>query len=210
MESTVSLGGTIKNLIVRAFMIYRAGIFTVVVCLVLGGGRELSAGSIHLRYPVNAPERLAGANERYTREVLSLDRRHPEWFEHTHPFYAHMFTNPEMMDRLIARWEAHEQRFEYWHNSLWKILDAYAIGLEHSLPLLPIDLPASRSAVSDDPGAGPGGVGPGGGTYGNVGGASVPEPSNGILMVSGLIVGLLGLAWRRILRRFSTDKRVPG
>ena len=27
------------------------------------------------------------------------------------------------MNNLVNRWESHEQRFEYWHCALWKILD---------------------------------------------------------------------------------------
>ncbi len=92
-------------------MINRGGILAAVTCFVLGGSQELSAGGIHIRYPVDAPEKLAHANEVYAQGVLNMYERHPRWFEHTHPFYTEMFHNPEMMDRLVVRWEAHEQRF---------------------------------------------------------------------------------------------------
>jgi hypothetical protein len=188
-------------------MINRAEILAAIAGIVLGGGRELSAGGIHIRYPVDAPEKLAAANEVYAQGVLNMYERHPRWFEHTHPFYTEMFHNPEMMDRLIARWEAHEQRFEYWHYCLWKVLDGYMISHQTPLPLLPILPPSSSHAVSEAGGNGPGG-GPGKGNQ-NLGAPGVPEPSAGVLMVSGLIVGLIRFARRRVSGRSSTGEPVP-
>ena len=190
-------------------MINRAEILAAVACLVLGGGRDLSAGGIHIRYPVDAPQKLAGANEVYAREVLNLDHQHPRWFAHAHPFYTHMFENQVMMDRLVARWEAHEQRFEYWHNSLWKILDAYAIEHEAPPSFLPTGLPSSSNGVSEARGGVPVGGNPGGGGQGIVSVAGVPEPSSGVVMVSGLIVGLMGFTWRWVPRRSPTGAGVP-
>ncbi len=150
-------------------MINRAGILAAIACIVLGSGRELSAGGIHIRYGIDAPEKLAGANEVYAQGVLNMYDRHPRWFEHTHPFYTEMFHNPEMMDRLVARWEAHEQRFEYWHYCLWKVLDGYAIHHQNPLPFLPIVPPYSSHGVSEVGGNGPGGSGRGNGGNGNLG-----------------------------------------
>jgi hypothetical protein len=192
-------------------MIHRARILTMAACLVLGGGPELWAGGIHVLYPADAFEKLAGANEVYTEGMMHLYHRHPRWFEHEHPFFTEMFNNPEMMDRLVARWEGHERRFEYWHNSLWRVLDAYAIRHDDPLPQIPIVRLSASNAVSEAQGNGPGGGGGarGSGSGGNISGASVPEPSTGILVVSGLVAGLVGFAWRRVSRRPPSGPCVP-
>jgi hypothetical protein len=179
-------------------MIHRAKILTAAACLVLIGGPELRAGGIHVRYRADAPEKLAGANTVYTEGMLRLYHRHSAWFEREHPFFTAMFNNPQMMDRLIARWESHERRFEYWHNSLWRVLDAYASRHEEPLPHPPTALLLPSKEVSADQGNG---QGPGGGGGSGISPASVPEPSAGILMISGLVAGLIGYAWRRASRR---------
>src|SRR5262249_47761365 len=83
------------------------------------------AGGVHIRYGPDAPEKLAASNLRYYQGVLNLEHNHPIAFAREHPFYTEMFHNPAMMDRLVDRWQAHEQRVEYWHGCLWKGLDGY-------------------------------------------------------------------------------------
>ncbi len=170
-----------------------------VACILLGAGRELDAGSIHIRYAADAPEKMAAANEIYYEGVLNLYHNHTEWFEHTHPLYTRMFNDTEVMDKLLARWEAHEQRFEYWHDCLWKVLDGYRASHE------PLPIPG----VSPDSSGGSGG-GPasddGGGGGGHVHVQDLPEPSTGVMMISVLMVGLLGCIWRCGLRGLRAGK----
>jgi hypothetical protein len=94
-----------------------AALFTL--CSLLLVGEEWAvAGGVHIRYGPDAPEKMAASNLRYYEGVLNLERHHPIAFASEHPFYTEMFHKPAMMDRLVARWEAHEQRFEYWHDCL--------------------------------------------------------------------------------------------
>ena len=80
--------------------------FTAVACILFGAGHELGAGSIHIHYAADAPEKMAAANEIYYEGVLNLYHNHTEWFEHAHPLYTRMFNDTEVMDKLLARWEA--------------------------------------------------------------------------------------------------------
>jgi hypothetical protein len=174
-------------------MIHRAKILVSMAFLLFGVGPELLAGGIHIRYGPDAPEKLAAANEAYYEGVLNLYHNHPAEFEHDHPFYAKMFNDPTMMNKLVARWEAHEQRFEYWHNSLWKVLDGYVVS-QQSLTPPSIVLPPP----SDSSGVGAQGSGANG--NGGVGAQTLPEPSTVVLWISGFLVGLGRLAWRRASR----------
>ena len=160
--------------------------------ILLGVTRELSAGSIHIRYGPDAPEKMAAANEAYYEGILNRYHQHPAEFEHNHPFYAKMFNDPTMLNNLVHRWEAHEERFEYWHFCLWKVLDGYLVYEQSlSLPIIP-PAPSGNSGI--------GAQGSGGTGNGGIGAQSVPEPSTGVLWTSGLMVGLGWLAWRRASR----------
>ncbi len=112
---------------------------------------------------------------------------HTTWFEHAHPFYTKMFHNPMMLEKLTARWEAHEQRFEYWHWCLWKVLNGY----QTTYPVAPTQyqnfppvgqlpaqvLPPAASATS---------------VNSPVGTASgVPEPSSVALLLVAMGVGVM-------------------
>jgi hypothetical protein len=168
----------------------RVIILASVALSLFGVARELSAGGIHIRYGPDAPEKLAVANEAYYEGILNRYHQHPAEFEHNHPFYAKMFNDPTMMNNLVHRWEAHEERFEYWHLCLWKVLDGYLVYEQSlSLPTHVLPPPSGNSGI--------GAQGSGGTGNGGIGAQSVPEPSTGVLWTSGLLVGLGWLAGRR-------------
>jgi hypothetical protein len=109
------------------------------------------------------------------------------------------------MKRMVARWEAHEQRFEYWHPYLWRILDGYEFrphpDHRRSIDPPPIDPPPHSGGSGNGPhgGGGDGGGGSpgvqprgGGGTPG-----AIPEPGSIVLLISGFSLVALG----RILKR---------
>jgi hypothetical protein len=196
----------------------------VAVCILMavGDGRA-RAGGIHIRYAADAPEQDAAQDVLYYQGVLNLYHNHPTAFAREHPFYTKMFGDPVMMDKLLARWEANEQRFEYWHNCLWKVLNGYL----HSHPSQPVSVGSGGSSVSGASGGGgtvapqglgpggspsggngsggngPGGNGSGNGGTGRTGGGSgpgtqsVPEPSSGLLMISATLIAGSWFAYRR-------------
>jgi len=178
--------------------------------MLLGADRTLVAGGIHVRYPADAPEDLAGRNEIYEQGVLNLDHRHAGWFEQTHPFYAKMFNDPTMLNKLLDRWEAHEERFEYWHDCLWKVLDGYAATHEGSrLQAEYVSPPLSSTfhpAGTNEPGiANPRANAGRGAPVPRAQG--IPEPSTGALMISGLIAAMIWTGAQRIGRRRSREAR---
>ncbi len=166
------------------------------------GDLRAVAGGVHIRYGPNAPERMAASNLLYYHGVLNLYHHHPIAFAREHPFYTAMFHHPAMMDRLVARWQAHETRFEYWHDCLWKVLDGYLVshpgqsghlttstgGLPVPGGLGPVDLGSPILKPVEPGGNHPntdgGGSGGGGGLTSN----AVPEPSSGLLIVIGALV----------------------
>jgi hypothetical protein len=159
--------------------------------ILFGVARELPAGGIHIRYGPDAPEKLAVANEEFYLGALRFDERHPAEFKHEHPFYAKLFNDPIEMNKLVLRWEAHEQRFEYWNFPLWKVLDGYLVFEKSLIP------PTEIQSVP--PGStGLGAQGSGGSGNGGIGAQSIPEPSTLVLWIIGLLAGLGRLAWRRV------------
>ncbi len=172
----------------------RSGFLVSVSFILLGVVPDLVAGGIYIRYGPDAPEKLAVADEEFYKGALKLDHRRPAEFAHNHHFYAKLFNDPTLMDDLVARWEAHEQRFEYWSFPLWKVLDGYVVSRNVRTPPPPILPPPSGTS-------GTGSQGNGGTGNGGVGTQSVPEPSTLVLFISGLMVGLGRLAWRRALGR---------
>jgi len=169
--------------------------------------RPATAGGVHIRYGPDAPEKMAAANVLYYEGVLNLKHNHPIAFALDHPFYTKMFDDPVMIDRLERRWEAHEQRFEYWHDCLWKVLDGYRAehhGLASASPI-PAAMPLKFEEIGVDsergslfggtaPGENNPGVSPAGAPGGGLGILSVPEPSSGVLMVLGLTVAAWAIA----------------
>ena len=91
-----------------------------------------------------------------------MEHRHPIAFAEEHPFYTRMFHDPGLLNKEMALWESHEQRFEYWHDCLWKVLDGYQhshLGLHSSHAF-----PTGSSLKGFEGGGGTGGisgVGPG-------------------------------------------------
>jgi hypothetical protein len=181
-----------------------ASLIAVFIFLLAGDRPAIAGGGLHIRYGPDAPEKLAAANVRYYEGVLNLEHNHPAAFAADHPFYTKMFNDPVMLDKLTARWEAHEQRFEYWHNCLWKVLDGYLLTHEH-LPGNQV-IGAESGGTSPPPGLnqhlnGNGGDGPpnsdGGSPGGGITTSSLPEPSSGLLSVLGLFFAGSWFAWRR-------------
>jgi hypothetical protein len=187
----------------------------VALCSVLVAGElRAVAGGIHIRYGPDAPERLAASNLRYYQGVLNLEHNHPIAFAREHPFYTEMFHNPAMMDRLVARWQAHEQRFEYWHDCLWKVLDGYVVSHPEQNGHFKTSASSGGSPGPVEFGArGPADLGfpilnpnePGGIHPDNGGGGvtvnAVPEPSSGLLIVMGTLVAG---CWAARRSRFSS------
>ena len=97
----------------------------------------VQAGSIHIRYGDDVPERMATANVKLYEDLVATRDLAPVKFDDNHPFYGRLLTDPTFADRLVHRWEGHEQRFEYWHNYLWRILDGIA-HLPHELTEFPL------------------------------------------------------------------------
>jgi hypothetical protein len=180
-------------------MLPRIACLSFVCALLTVIDRPATAGGIHIRYGPDAPERMEAANVAYYEGVLHLEHNHPIAFALDHPFYTKMFDNPVMIDRLEMRWEAHEQRFEYWHDCLWKVLDGYRAehhGLSSTSPIPP-GIPRNLGEVGADSGTGSLlggtdargnnlGISPAGVPGGGVVALSVPEPSSGLLMLLGL------------------------
>jgi PEP-CTERM motif len=185
------------------------------VCLLLlGAAGTAAAGGIHIRYGPDAPEKLADSNILYYEGVLNLEQHHPREFAEEHPFYTKMFDDSVMLDKLMARWEAHEERFEYWHNCLWKVLDGYRashpdLAQQLTLPVSvpPIEVgPGGPSNIGQSLPAGPqyGNPPGGGGSNGSGGGTSVqavPEPSSAMLMVLGVALAGSCAVFRRARRQ---------
>ena len=124
--------------------------------------RPATAGGIHIRYGPDVPEQLAAKNVGYYEGIVTMEHRHPIAFAEEHPFYTRMFHDPGLLNKEMALWESHEQRFEYWHDCLWKVLDGYQhshLGLHSSHAF-----PTGSSLKGFEGGGGTGGisgVGPG-------------------------------------------------
>ncbi len=139
------------------------------------------------------------------KELVAYRDAHERVFDREHHFFAAILSNAELMDRFVDRWKSHEQRFEYWHLYLWRILDGY----DHR------PLPDPPDAVSSQEIGPLGGTNPddvdqegaahgsrGGSSYGSGGGSSdgggtvhasaTPEPSSIVLL---LPVTVLALLW---------------
>lgn len=171
----------------------------VALCLAVTGDRRAEAGGVHIIYGPHAPERFARRTVVYYEGVLHLAHHHPREFALEHPFYTRMFNDPAMIERLIARWEAHEQRFEYWHDCLWKVLNGYRVthsglaggtggrGIPGNLGF-PTSSGGSPENPPDGSSSGGGGLTP----------SSVPEPSSGLLLAFGLAFSAIG--YRRSTR----------
>jgi hypothetical protein len=182
--------------------------------LLFGAAGCVEAGGIHIRYGLDAPEKLATSNILYYEGVLNLEHHHPLEFAYDHPFYTKMFEDPLMLDKLLERWEAHEQRFKYWHDCLWKVLDGYRASRPELAGQLIAPGPGAGIelggvVVADrglhlPEGSGPGSNHPGGGG-GGVTALSVPEPSTALLLALGVVLGGSWVVFRR-----SSDGRRSG
>ncbi len=174
-----------------------AAVILVAVGLAAIGGRPAQAEGIHVFYGPRAPERFAHRTVVYYEGVLNLEHNHPREFAREHPFYTRMFNDPAVIERLIARWEAHEQRFEYWHDCLWKVLDGYrtthpgsSSGTGGRATPGNIGIPSMGGGSPENP---PAGTSSGGGPHP----FSVPEPSSGLLLTLGLSFCAMGYRFAR-------------
>ncbi|MHB1560457.1 MAG: PEP-CTERM sorting domain-containing protein [Isosphaeraceae bacterium] len=172
---------------------YPAAIVAIALGLVAIGVRHAEAGGVHILYGPHAPERFAERNVEYYRGLLHFAHNHSREFALDHPFYVKMFNDPVMIDKLLARWEAHQQRFEYWHDCLWKVLDGYRVTHRgNTIGILGHGIPGDRGNPSS------GGGSPEKPPAGSNGGQgiqpfSVPEPSGALLLAVGLSFAAIGL-----------------
>jgi hypothetical protein len=162
-----------------------------------------SAGSVHF-HP--KPEHLspAAALKFYEHEVVLRDAA-PEKFDRVHPLAGRLLTSEAVYEELLAKWEAHPARFEHNHECLWRLVYGDLIYHEqHPPPSSPSTPPITAITLHDDvpPGPGnPGGNNPWNPPPNEFHGASVPEPSAGVLLGSGLIFVALAAVRRRSLSR---------
>jgi hypothetical protein len=168
----------------------RTHLYTIgaVAAICLGVHPSSRAGTIHIRYEIDAPDKYAHANIHYYQSVVRTFDHCPVLFEHEHPFYTRLLENQSFMESIVRRWQSHEQRFEYWHPSLWRFLDGYQYT---HIPGQCQPIETFRPPSSDRT---PGQV-PAGPDSSN----AVQEPSTGFLMVVSTCAGamLLKLGHRR-------------
>jgi uncharacterized membrane protein YgcG len=185
--------------------------FLAIVSAVFAGGIAAGpaarAGSVqHIRWGPDAPERLQAANVLLYEELVAFRDKDPIRFDKEHPFFFGILTDTAYINKIVARWEGHEQRFEYWHPYLWRILDGY---VHRPVPVPPHDPGHHHGGGGGGGGqgssAGGGGSGGGGGRGGGGGGgissASVPEPGSVVLYVSGMVLAVAGAAARQRVNR---------
>jgi len=158
---------------------------------------QAKAGSVRIHWGPDAPERLQAANVLLYEELVADRDAHPTVFDKHHPFFGGILTDPAYMDQMVSRWKAHEQRFEYWHPYLWRILDGYEFRPHPSPPIIPP--PNSGNSGTGGHGGGGSGGGGGGTQPGGGGGktGATPEPSSFVLWISGLALALLGPVFRK-------------
>jgi hypothetical protein len=161
-------------------MNFRTSIVVATSCIVFGVGRALEAGTIWVGHDSVAAERKAAADVVYYERVLKLDEDDHRIFEHIHPFYEKLFSDPHLMTRTIDQWEAHERGFDYRYPCLGRVIEGY------------------ETSDSGLPGGGgePGGTNADGGGGGGI--TSVPEASTGSLAVVSLVIVTAWLALRQL------------
>jgi len=179
-------------------------VWIALFCAAFGGNgvgqRQAKAGSVHIHWAPDAPERLQAANVLLYEELVAYRDADPTVFDKHHPFFAGILTDPAYMNQIVARWQAHEQRFEYWHPYLWRILDGYEFRPDPAPPP-PIDPPPDPgNSGKGDHGGGGSSAGGGGGAQPDGGGgkpSATPEPSSLVLWISGFGLALLGPVFKK-------------
>ena len=76
---------------------------------------------------------MAQANLLCYETLVAFRDSHPVRFDHNHAFYGSLLTKTALMDLMVARWEAHEQRLKSWNPYLWRPLDGYVYYLDKRL-----------------------------------------------------------------------------
>jgi hypothetical protein len=163
------------------------------------------AGTVHIRWSKDAPERLASRDVLLYEHVVALRDSDPAEFDKRHPFFGRLLRDADFMDSIVRRWESHEQRFEYYHPYLWQVLNGYI----HEPKDPPWTPPPGHDHTGDTTGdfgglpqGGGGDVPPPAGGGGSP--ASVPEPPSALLLLIGSGASALGACWlraRRLLAR---------
>src|SRR5262249_17219094 len=103
----------------ECFIAMRMFSIALVLGLFIAPGR---AGHLHSFAGRNPADQGAREVQRYLRVVATRNANPPQ-FDRAHPFYGFILTHKEAFDALVARWQSHPARFEYWHPVLWHVLD---------------------------------------------------------------------------------------
>ena len=163
-------------------------------CLVVAS----QAGPIHVGHKSSPQDREAEIvfDEHIYQQMDAVRLRNPSTFDHLHPFFGLVLTDPAFYSYYLSRWQSHPARFEHYHPMLWRVLD----GKSH-LEQLPIALPIVPSPGQGGiPLGGSGGVSPGG-PLNPVPPPSplsvVPEPTSAAMIVTSVILLLLARGWFR-------------
>jgi hypothetical protein len=181
---------------------------TVAACaaalvVVLSAGAE--AGSVPLDH--GKPEISPKAALKFYEYVVRLWEAAPVLFDRVHPLAGRLLASERVYEELLEKWESHPARFEHNHECVWRLLygDLIHHTLHHSPLPVPITLgngsppgleypygnpPPGGGSGNPPPGGGPGNPPPGGSLHIT----SVPEPSAGALMASGLVMVVIAAA----------------
>ena len=147
------------------------------------------AGSMRVRPDLVETSEVVSRHERDYEELVRFRDSHPVVFDEHHPFYFKLLTEPRFMNRIVARWEAHEARLDFYSPYLGRVLDGY-VHLHEPLAPPPIPPPV----IGEPPGSPGTGNGQNGekarGSGGGSGGGglppgAVPEPSGLFLLLAG-------------------------
>jgi hypothetical protein len=174
----------------------------VIACLSGGAG----AGSIHHAEKLGEIS-PAAALSFYERMVILRDAA-PAKFDQVHPLAGRLLASETVYEELLKRWEAHPARFEHNHECVWRLLYGdlihHKLHAPHPTTGQPVP-PYNTITVTDNNPPGPGtpsGDNPSNPPPGGVTGSSVPEPSAGALMASGLVLVALAAARHRAMKRW--------
>lgn len=119
-----------------------------------------------------------GIEAQLARAVIDRRAEDPERFDRGHPTIGKLIRNPDYLDRVLARYEAHPARFTYYHHHLVPLLRGLSLVEGEQITAPPV------------PGVPPGPEAPPGSELAQ----AVPGPPGLVLMGLGL-VGVVARAW---------------